>query len=120
MLLFSRKVAKAQSCGLKTVTEKLRLFYNIYHFILHFYILRNKKNLKICTENCYCQLNTVYTAYFLSFTKLIKSTSFPNKISVGFILPSSGPFSNFKTPLGQTAEQIPQPTQLDLTIFSPF
>ena len=36
------------------------------------------------------------------------------------ILPSSGPFSNFKTPLGQTSEQIPQPTQLDRTIFSPF
>ena len=47
-------------------------------------------------------------------------TSFPSKISVGFILPSSGPFSSFKTPLGQTAEQTPQPTQLERTIFSPF
>jgi hypothetical protein len=54
------------------------------------------------------------------FISSIKSTLFPNKISVGLILPFSGPFSHFKTPLGQTAEQIPQPTQLERTIFSPF
>lgn len=41
-------------------------------------------------------------------------------MSVGFILPFSGAFSNFNTPLGHTAEQTPQPTQLDRTIFSPF
>ena len=32
----------------------------------------------------------------------------------------SNPFSNFKTPLGQTAEQIPHPTQLALVISWPF
>ena len=33
---------------------------------------------------------------------------------------ASGPFSSFNTPLGHTAEQIPQPTQLERTMFSPF
>ena len=55
----------------------------------------------------------IKTEYYFLLTNSIKSTSLPNNTSVGFILPSSGPFSNFKTPLGQTAEQIPQPTQLD-------
>jgi len=32
----------------------------------------------------------------------------------------SGPFSNFNTPLGQTAEHTPQPTHEALTIFCPF
>ena len=46
----------------------------------------------------------------------------PNNQTVsGF--PSStnkGPFSSFKTPLGQTSAQIPHPTQDERTIFSPF
>jgi len=57
-------------------------------------------------------------AFYFLLTKSIKSTSFPNKISVGLMRPCSGPFSNFKTPLGQTALQIPQPTQLERTMFS--
>jgi hypothetical protein len=41
----------------------------------------------------------------------------PMMMGMSLILPSSSPFSNFKTPLGHTAEQTPQPTQDDLTIF---
>jgi len=57
--------------------------------------------------------------YFL-FNKSIKLTSFPNSISIGLMRPFSESFSNFNTPLGQTAAQIPQPTQLERIMFSPF
>ena len=49
-----------------------------------------------------------------------KSISFPKGKLSSLILPSSGPFSNFKTPLGHTAEQTPHPTQEARTIFCPF
>lgn len=51
--------------------------------------------------------------YLITSKPLLPKTigpSFPNRLA-------SGPFSNLSTPLGQTAAQIPQPTQEDLTIF---
>ena len=46
--------------------------------------------------------------------------SFPIKIGFSLILPNSGAFSNFKTPLGQTEEQTPQPTHEARTMFCHF
>ena len=43
----------------------------------------------------------------------------PIRIGLSFTLFTSEPFSNFNTPLGQTAEQTPQPTQDDRTMFWP-
>jgi hypothetical protein len=49
--------------------------------------------------------------------KLIHYNLFPNGNSGRFVRFATGPFSNFSTPRGQTAEQIPQPTQEERTMF---
>lgn len=59
-------------------------------------------------------ITTIFKSYIFnlipSFPKVIGSESYR-------LSPESSPFSNFKTPLGQTAEQTPQPTQEERTMF---
>ena len=94
-------------------------------FVYHFSLLRSIPilrslaiSLKQCLRLAFAKAEHLF--YLFLFNSSIKFTSFPNNTSVGLIRPDSGPFSSFNTPLGHTALQIPHPTQLDLTMFSPF
>ena len=81
---------------------------------------------KECKFSNYFEISQQIKHFFLLNHQLIIKN---NSLGYSFFVPitgksmnlfCSGPFSNFNTPLGQTAEHTPQPTHEALTIFCPF